>query len=128
MVIKKYYNALIEEDYEKAFQYVHAYDENYTDGTNLSRREAKELYLQKTDWLKEQDYRVKDFEIEEVEYEDGHSFWHHITLEVEKDGQTFERAEVADIYKRKVVVGGRDDSYSTYRDGNLGGEFIQLTE
>lgn len=59
---------------------------------------------------------------EEVEYEDGHTFWHHIKLEVEKDGQTFERDEVADIYKRKVVIGGREDLYSTYRDGNLGGE------
>lgn len=128
MVINKYYKALIEEDYEKAFQYVYTYDEHYTDGINLSRREAKELYLQKTEWLQEQNYRVKDFEIKEVEYEDGHSFWHHITLEIEKDGQTFERAEVADIYKRKVVIGGRGDVYSAYRDGNLDDEYLKIIE
>jgi hypothetical protein len=69
--------------------------------------------------LKKQNYKLKDFEIDEVEYADGHTFWHHIKLQVELNGQVFEWMEVAEIYKEKLLIGGRDDLYVKFRDGKM---------
>lgn len=86
--IKKYYRALIEEDYETAFAELFLYQEDFTSEQSLlSKKEAKALYLEKTIALKEKGYKVKAFELIEVEYEDGHSFRHHMNIEVEQDGK-----------------------------------------
>lgn len=125
-IIKKYYNAIMHEDYEKAFEVLVLFDYDsetgkghYTEGTTLSYEEAKRQYGEKIDVLKEQNYKLRDFEIVEVEYEDGHSFWHHIKLTVLKDGKEFEWNEIADIYDGKLVIGIKDDPYAKYRDGQL---------
>lgn len=125
-IIKKYYNAIMHEDYEKAFEVLFLFDYDsetgkghYTDGTTFSEEEAKTHYLKKIKDLKEQNYKLIDFEIVEIEYEDGHSFWHHLKLLIEQDGQNFERNEVAIIYKGKLVIGIKDDLYAKYRDGQL---------
>ncbi|MGB2871784.1 hypothetical protein [Psychrobacillus psychrotolerans] len=125
-IIKNYYQAIIDEDYEKAFEQLHLYDydsktedSKLAEGTTLSDEETKAFYLKKVDVLKEQNYKLKDFEIVDVEYEDGHSFWHHIKLEVEQNGQKFEWNEVADIYEGKLLIGERDDLYAKYRDGKM---------
>lgn len=131
-IIKDYYQAIIDEDYEKAFDQLQLYDYDfktgaghYTEGTTYSRKEAKSYYLEKIKVLIEQNYKLKDFEIREVEYEDGHSFWHHMKLTVEQDGKTFEWNEVADIYEGKLVVGEKDDPYAMYRDGRLNLEVMK---
>ncbi len=125
-IIKNYYQAVIDGDYEKAFEQLHLYDydsktENskLAEGTTLSNEESKAFYLKKIDVLKEENYKLKDFEIVDVEYEDGHSFWHHIKLEVEQNGQKFEWNEVAEIYEGKLLIGEKDDSYAKYRDGKM---------
>lgn len=104
-IIKDYYQAIIDKDYEKAFEQLHLYDydiktedSKLAEGTTLSDEETKAFYLKKIDVLKEQNYKLKDFEIVDIEYEDGHSFWHHIKLVVEQNGENFEWTEVADIY------------------------------
>lgn len=132
-IIKDYYQAIIDEDYEKAFKQLRLYDYDartgeghYTKGTTLSRKEAKALYLEKINILKEQNYKLKGFEIIKVEYEDGHSFWHHIKLEVERNGQKFEWNEVADIHEGKLVIGEEDDPYAKYRDGKMNDEIENL--
>lgn len=96
-VIKDYYEAIIDEDYEKAFEQLQLYDYDaktgdghYTEGTTLTHEESKKFYLKKIKALKEKKYKIKDYEIIDVEYEDGHSFWHHIKLKVEQDGQKFD--------------------------------------
>jgi hypothetical protein len=132
-VIKNYYQAIIDEDYEKAFEQLYLYDydpkeNNISDDTTLSDEEAKVFYLKKIDFLKEQNYELKDFEIVEVEYEDGHSFWHHIKLEVQQNGQNFEWTEVADIYQGKLLVGERDDPYAKFRDGKMNFEIEDIKE
>ena len=134
-IIKDYYQAVIEEDYEKAFKQLHLYDydtetedSKLVEGTTLSDEEAKAFYLKKTDFLKEQNYKLKGFEIVEVEYEDGHSFWHHIELEVEQNGEVFEWTEIADIYEGKLLLGERDDLYAKYRDGKMNFELEELEE
>jgi hypothetical protein len=132
-IIKNYYQAIIDGDYEKAFEQLHLYDydiktedSKLAEGTTLSDEEAKAFYLKKIDVLKEQNYKLKEFEIVEVEYADGHTFWHHIKLEVEQNGQNFEWTEVAEIYERKLLVGERDDPYTKYRDGKMNFETEEL--
>ncbi|KIL36365.1 hypothetical protein SD71_08075 [Cohnella kolymensis] len=128
-IIKDYYQAIINEDYEKAFEQLQLYDYDaghYTEGTTLSHKEAKAFYLKKINFLKEQNYELKGFEIIEVEYEDGHSFWHHIKLKVEQNGQKFEWNEVADIFEGKLLIGERDDPYAKYRDGKMNFEIEDL--
>ncbi|WP_077212454.1 hypothetical protein [Bacillus dakarensis] len=125
--IKEYYQAIIDEDYEKAFEQLdlHDYDSKNEDvklieGTTLSDEEAKKFYLKKIEVLKEKNYKLKGFEIVEVEYEDGHSFWHHIKLEVEQNGDIYERNETASLYAYggKLLISG-DDPYIKYRDGKM---------
>lgn len=130
-IIKDYYQAIIDEEYEKAFEQLQLYDYDtktkyghYTEGTILSHEEAKAFYLKKINVLKEQNYKLKDFEIIEVEYEDGHSFWHHIKLKVEQNGQKFDWNEVADIYEGKLVIGEIDDPNAKYRDGKMNFEIV----
>ncbi|MGJ9460649.1 hypothetical protein [Oceanobacillus sp. CF4.6] len=69
-IIKDYYQAIIDEDYEKAFEQLHLFDydtktddSKLSEGTTISNDKAKELYLKKTEVLKEQNYKLKDFEI-----------------------------------------------------------------
>ncbi|WP_169086670.1 hypothetical protein [Paenibacillus sp. PL91] len=73
-IIKDYYQAIIDEDYEKAFEQLQLYDYDaetgdghFTEGTTLSHEEAKAFYLKKINVLKEQNYKLKGFEIIEVE-------------------------------------------------------------
>lgn len=125
-IIKNYYQAIIDADYEVAFEQLHLYDydsktedSKLVEGTTLSDEEAKAFYLKKIDGLEEENYKLKDFEIVDVEYEDGHSFWHHIKLEVEQNGQNYEWNEVADIYAGKLLIGEKDDPNVKYRDGKM---------
>ncbi|TFB14144.1 hypothetical protein E3U55_14620 [Filobacillus milosensis] len=54
-----------------------------------------------------------------MEYADGHTFWHHINLQVELNGQVFEWTETTELYKDKLLIGGRDDKYLKFRDGKM---------
>lgn len=117
--IKKYYGALIEEDYETAFAELFLYEEDFTSEQSLlSKKEAKALYLEKTTVLKEKGYKVKGFEIIEVEYEDGHSFWHHMNIEVEQDGKTNYYKEEVFFHEKKLKISGEDPNIHS-RDGKL---------
>ncbi|WP_163539876.1 hypothetical protein [Gracilibacillus sp. YIM 98692] len=125
-MINDYYQAIMEEDYEKAFEQLYLYDydaetgdHDLRNGTSLSEEEEKAFYFEKIDLLQEKDYQLKDYEIVEVEYEDGHSFWHHIMLEIEQNGEMVEKAEVADVYDDKLLIGVREDEFAKYRDGKM---------
>ncbi|WP_216831493.1 hypothetical protein [Alkalihalobacterium elongatum] len=122
-ITKKYYNALMDENYDKAFEQLYLYDytkeKHPTDGTTLTKKEAKAFYMQKIKYLVEQDYKVKDFEIENIRYEDGHTFFLEISFNVEQDGESIERAETVDVWKGRVWIVETDDPYTTYRDGKM---------
>ena len=122
-ITESYYQALIDEDYEKAFEQLYLYDfvedKHATEGTTLTKKETKEFYMKKINYLKEQGYKVKDFEIENIKYEDGHTFFIEIKLDVEQDGQNFEWLETVDIWRGKVWVIERGDPFAKYRDGKM---------
>lgn len=134
-VIRDYYQAIIDDDYEKAFELLKLYDYDvktgdgfYKEGTTLSHEEAKAFYLEKVNVLKKYNYKLIDFEIIEVEYEDGHSFWHQVKLTAKQNGEEFEWNEVSIISDGKLVVGERDDSKALYRDGRMNFEIDNLIE
>ncbi|WP_158735778.1 hypothetical protein [Alteribacillus sp. YIM 98480] len=131
-VAKTYYHALMDEDYEKAFEQLYLYDhteENHpADGTTLSEEEAEKFYMKKVDYIKEQDYKVKGFDIENIRYEDGHTFFLEMILQVEQDGENFERSETVDIWEGQAWIIEEDDPFSSYRDGNMSVEIEKVLE
>lgn len=123
--IKNYYQSIIDENYENAFEQLHLFeydvktnDYKLDEGISFSDEEAKEFYLKKIELCLEKGYKLTDFEIGDVEYEDGHSFWHHIELQAEQNGQKFEWNETASIYNGKLLISG-DDPFQIYRDGRM---------
>ncbi|QTM98923.1 hypothetical protein ERJ70_06170 [Sediminibacillus dalangtanensis] len=124
-MINHYYQSLINGKYEDAFDVLYLYDyqentnEHLSTGTALTEAEAKDFYMKKTAFLKEQNYAIKDYEISEVEYADGHTFWHHISITAEVNGKREEYHEIAQIWKGKLLVGEREDPYVRFRDGKM---------
>ncbi len=125
-LIHSYYKAIIEEDYDKAYKKLYIYDREHIDknnnikaGTSLTDDEAKAYFEEKIAYLKKQNYRLLDYQITGVEYEDGHSFWHHVKLNVEIDGERQTYEETADVVNGKLMIGERDDRFAKYRDGKM---------
>ena len=86
--------------------------------TALSNSEAQAIFLKKIELLKLKSYQINDFEIVELEYEDGNSFWHHLNIEVEQNGETFNWFETAYFHEGKLKI-SEDDPYIQYRDGKM---------
>lgn len=122
-VTNDYYNALVNGNYEKAFEVLYLYDfvkdKHPTDGTTLSKSLAKEFYLKKVNVLKENNYKVTDFKIAKFRQEDGHTFFAEITLFVELNGERFEWSETVDEWEGKVWIINGNDPFLKYRDGKL---------
>ncbi|UCZ55090.1 hypothetical protein LGQ02_10345 [Bacillus shivajii] len=120
---RDYYYALIQEDYDQAFEQLYLYDyieeKHPTEGTSLSDEKAKAFFMEKVEYLNERNYKVLDYEIENIRYEDGHSFVLEILLNVEQDGERVERSEIVDLWQGKVWVIEVDDPFSKYRDGRM---------
>lgn len=121
--INAYYNALIKKDYTGAFNELLLYDdaETISDGTKLSNDEAERFFLEKIKYGGKQDYELTDFEILEVEYEDGHSFWHHVEVEGEINGESFSMKEVVFLVDGRLVISS-NEPYIDYRNGNMNAE------
>jgi len=119
--INTYYDALIEDDAATAYDVLYLYDDvdTHDKGTILSKEESKKLYQDKWGAIRDQGYEITGFKVGEVEYEDGHSFWHHIEVSGEKDGEPFEAKEVAYLKDGKLMVGSSDDDYAEYRNGHM---------
>ena len=116
---ENYYTSMMESRYEEAFEQLYMYDEHYTDGpTRLSKQEAREQFLQKAAELEEKKIALKDFTLGEIEYEDGYSFWLHVQLVVEEDGQLMERQDIVYEHEGKLVVSS-DDPFVDHRNGKM---------
>ncbi|MED0707824.1 hypothetical protein P4S87_15790, partial [Aneurinibacillus aneurinilyticus] len=82
----------------------------------------------KINYLKKQSYKLKSFEIRKIRYENGHTFFLEIKLDVEQNGQSFEWSETVDTSKGKVWVIEKEDPYAKYRDGKMNFEIEELKE
>lgn len=99
-LINKYYQAMTDADYENAFDQLYPYDGFYMDGTTMTQAEAKGFYLNKIDLLKEQKYKLQDFE----------------------------QIEVAYVFEGKLMLGNSDDTYRNYRDGQMNVEVSEQSK
>lgn len=121
--VNTYYDALIEKDYKKAFKELFLYDDSEVISdrtfieTKLSSDEAEKIFLEKIAYLEKQNYEVTDFNIE-VEYEDGHSFWHHVEVEGFVNGEPFLFNEVVFFDTGKLIISS-EDPYINYRNGDM---------
>lgn len=131
-VTNDYYKALVNENYEKAFETVYLYDfledKHPTDGTTLSEKEARAFYFEKINVLKENNYKIKGFEITHIRKEDGATAFAEVTLDVEVDGESFERHELVDEWEGKAWIITEDDPYGKYRDGKINFDIEQELE
>ncbi|QTM98257.1 hypothetical protein ERJ70_02355 [Sediminibacillus dalangtanensis] len=124
-LIKQYYQSLIQEDYEKAFDVLFLQDkeedadEDFSMGTTLTKAQARDFYMEKIAFLKEQNYAIKDFNITDVEYSDGHTFWHHLMLQVEINGAKKRLHETVFMREGKLMIGEKEDPYARFRDGKM---------
>ncbi|GKV56530.1 hypothetical protein NCCP2222_24770 [Sporosarcina sp. NCCP-2222] len=117
--INKYYKALKDQDYEEAFKHLYLFDKDPSEGeTSLSSNEAKAVFLNKIKNLENENYRVVDFKIKDIEYEDGHSFWHEIVITIEHNGSAFDYSENAFYHDGKLQISG-EDPFIQFRDGKM---------
>lgn len=118
--IGNYYSALIEKDYVEVFNELYLYDdeENIFAGTKLSGIKAKKFFLEKIKFAEKQDYKLVGFKILGVEYEDGHSFWHHVEVKGERNGKAFILDEIVILDNGKLIISSEDPSID-YRNGNM---------
>ncbi|WP_332650451.1 hypothetical protein [Lysinibacillus sp. 54212] len=118
--INTYYNALIEKDYKRAFSTLFPFDDTnaLSNGTQLTKKEAEKLFIEQMDTMDKQNYKITCFKILEVEYEDGHSFWHHVEVTGEHNGESFSHNEVVDTHDGKLVIRS-SDPYVEFRNGNM---------
>ncbi|ENH96131.1 hypothetical protein J416_12457 [Gracilibacillus halophilus YIM-C55.5] len=119
---RDYYQALINESYEKAFNSLHLYNpEEFDDKVTLSDKEAEKFYMKKISVLEENNYHVKDFEITYMQQEDGHTFYPNVKIEVEVNSKTYEYEEKISITSNdKVRVVESNDPFIKYRNGVMG--------
>ncbi|MCA0969242.1 hypothetical protein LCM20_01405 [Halobacillus litoralis] len=128
-LIHDYYQGLVEEDYDKAFEQLQLYDVSDGKRVDTSRpdQEAEAFYKEKIDARKDLDFQIKDYEITEIEYEDGHSFWHHVLLHVEEDGETYTVQEKAFLRDEKLLISS-GHPLAELRDGNMSVDIDQVLE
>ncbi|MCG3088446.1 hypothetical protein [Sporosarcina cyprini] len=117
--INKYYKALKDQDYEEAYKQLYLFDKDVSEGkTSMSSKKAKSVFLDKTKNLEKENYRLVDFKINDIEYEDGHSFWHDIFITIEHNGSTFDYNETAFYHEGKLQISG-EDPFIQFRDGKM---------
>lgn len=117
--IERYYKALIKEENEKAFEQLKLYDTHPMGDTKLSNEETLNIFLEKMEFLKKEKYKINKFKIVEVEYQDGHSFWHHIEVDGVINGEPFIIKEVATMVNEKLIIGSSEDPFVDYRNGRM---------
>ncbi|MCZ0703206.1 hypothetical protein J2T56_001470 [Natronobacillus azotifigens] len=124
-----YYGALVKENYEKAFETVYLYDvddDNHpTDGTTLNEKEAKNLYMEKINILKENNYKITGFDITGFTYIDAAHAFAEVTIHGEVDGEGFVWHEMVDAWGGKAWIQNIEDPFGKYRDGTLNFELVQ---
>ena len=115
-----YYEGLIDNDYEQSIEvlYLHDKEDDLYAGTSMAQGEAKEIMKKKMLQLEAVDYRVLSYEISELEYEDDHSFWHHVLVTGEIDGEQFIYEDTVTLVEEQLVITG-DDPLIHYRNGNI---------
>lgn len=122
-IVKSYYNALMDENYQQAFEKLYLYDfveeHHPIDGTILSQDEAEAFFMKKIDYLNQQNYRIKNFEIDRFRYEDGHTFFLEVSVQVEQDGQSHKYSDTIDVWEGRVWIVNSEDPFVIYRDGKM---------
>ncbi|WP_430787394.1 hypothetical protein VBD025_16335 [Virgibacillus flavescens] len=127
--VEKYYTALINENYEEAFNYLLIYDEHYDGGTTLTRAEAKEKFMEKINYLKQINYQVTDFEIKKVSSDDGGPPLVRSIVTITIDGEVKKINELIQVTDEGLFVDlSEEDKYAQYRDGTMKNPSVHVDE
>ncbi|MGP4108457.1 hypothetical protein [Virgibacillus sp. L01] len=118
--VENYYTALVNEEYDKAFNQLLIFDEHYDQETTLSESEAKERFSEKISYLEEKGYQLNDFEIQDVRTDDGGPPLVESVLTIEIKGDEKKVKELIQVTENGLFVDlSEEDKYAHYRDGKM---------
>lgn len=126
MTVQKYYEALKEENYKNAFQYVFLYDKDSSDLVSLkyTEQQGKELYIERLNRLKkDKGYKVVEASARREVYRDDwwKEYYYNVELHIEIDGKINKYTETAKLNdNNELWVSSSQDKYSVLRDGRTG--------
>lgn len=124
--VESYYTALMNENYEEAFAHLLIYEEYYDKGTTLSDKEAKERYMKKVQILKDNGYKLKDYEIKNVRSDDGGAPLVESELTIIVNGEEKKVKELVQVQDEGVMIDlSEEDEFAQYRDGRMNISFTQ---
>lgn len=122
-LVKDYYNALINEEYDKVYEISRVYDlgERGTEKTSIDEDDAKAFFEKKVNHLEKVDYKVKSYQITKKEQTDGHTFFYDVALEIEVNGETINRKEKVwpKVDQENIAIMASEDPFAKYRDGRV---------
>ena len=114
---RNYYEALVNEDYERAFQYLSLYEHGVEATTD---EDAKKFYLKKTKFLKDQGYKVIDYKMKSRR-EDGQDIGVDVKITIQiRDNSPITFTEHGAIHNGKLFIfANPKEPYQKYRDGRM---------
>lgn len=122
-IVEDYYNALVNQNYEKAYEISRIYDlgEPSSEETALTEEEARKFLMKKVDYLKEVDYKVKSYKILETNQQDGHTFTYEVALKIEVNGENVNRKDriYPRVDQKDISISKSEDPLAKYRDGRV---------
>ncbi|KHE73193.1 hypothetical protein [Halobacillus sp. BBL2006] len=122
-LVEDYYNALVNQNYEKVYEVSKIYDlgEPSSEETTFTEEEARKFFMKKVDYLEEVDYKVKSYEIVETNQQDGHTFTYEVALKIEVNGETVNRKDriYPRVDQKDISISKSEDPLAKYRDGRV---------
>lgn len=115
-----YYEALIDGDFEHSVEVLHLHDQvdNPYAGTSKDSNAAIAISKANFEQLENLGYQITSYEISALEYEDGHSFWHHVQVIGEMGSESFMYEDTVQLFEEKLVITS-EDPFVQYRNGHL---------
>ncbi|KPU43286.1 hypothetical protein OXPF_27270 [Oxobacter pfennigii] len=113
-----YYDALMSQDYEKAYSYVLLYDRGVDMGPEYIYEEGKAIYISRMNKLtQEKGYKVLNASINPEKDSHG-QLRYRVELEILIDGEKRKYNEWVKIANMKLYIGS-EDIYAPLRDGRM---------
>ncbi|PTX49158.1 hypothetical protein C8P63_14215 [Melghirimyces profundicolus] len=118
---EKYYSGMVEQDYDRAFSQLLLFKEYVDQPGEVSKKEAKDFFYKKMDYLESQDDRIMDFKIKGTYKHEPHLPQTQVTALVTvhkgKDKRTYR--ETLQVTENGLFIDHSDDKMNIYRDGEM---------
>ena len=118
MIVRQYYDSLINKDYEKAFDYLFLWDDYINNPTKLSEKEAREIYVSRLNSISQDiGYQVISAKFDRYR-EDGFTYYNTV-VQIKIGDEINEITEHVRFIGRRIYIEGGQDKYVFYRQGKF---------